>query len=78
MAPSAEQMLLIVFTGNLIGVACARSLHFQFYSWCAWRRTPVPVGAVTLKPNCIVDAAYLPIKHNEAQIDRHSYTLCKA
>jgi len=34
-ALSAEQALLIVFAGNLIGVACARSLHFQFYAWCA-------------------------------------------
>ena len=33
--PGAEQALLIVLVGNLIGIACARSLHFQFYSWCA-------------------------------------------
>lgn len=33
--PNAEQALLIVLVGNLIGIACARSLHFQFYSWCA-------------------------------------------
>ena len=33
--PGAEQALLIVLVGNLIGIACARSLHFQFYAWCA-------------------------------------------
>lgn len=29
----AEAMLSIIFTSNFIGVACARSLHYQFYSW---------------------------------------------
>ena len=32
-ADSAKRMLAVVFSGNLIGVACARTLHFQFYSW---------------------------------------------
>lgn len=30
---SAKRMLAVVFSGNLIGIACARTLHFQFYSW---------------------------------------------
>lgn len=29
----ARRILLIVFTGNFIGIVCARTLHFQFYSW---------------------------------------------
>ena len=28
-----QRMLLTVFTGNLIGITFARTLHFQFYSW---------------------------------------------
>jgi alpha-1,3-mannosyltransferase len=30
--PTAE-VLRIVFAANFVGVACARSLHYQFYSW---------------------------------------------
>lgn len=26
--------LYLVFTSNFVGILCARSLHFQFYSWC--------------------------------------------
>ena len=32
-AYDAKQLLAIVFSGNLIGIVCARTLHFQFYSW---------------------------------------------
>jgi len=32
-ADSVKQILAVVFCGNLIGIACARTLHFQFYSW---------------------------------------------
>ncbi|KAI5806721.1 glycosyltransferase [Peziza echinospora] len=29
-------MLTTILTSNAIGMLCARSLHFQFYSWLAW------------------------------------------
>lgn len=32
-ARTARHVLLVVFTGNFIGILCARTLHFQFYSW---------------------------------------------
>ncbi|KAJ2585548.1 dolichyl-P-Man:Man(5)GlcNAc(2)-PP-dolichol alpha-1,3-mannosyltransferase, partial [Coemansia sp. RSA 1722] len=31
--PSAEEIVAVVFTSNFVGVVCARSLHYQFYSW---------------------------------------------
>ena len=35
MAPklSNDGILRIVFMANYIGIVCARSLHYQFYSW---------------------------------------------
>ena len=30
---SAKHMIMVLFSGNLIGIVCARTLHFQFYSW---------------------------------------------
>lgn len=30
---SAKHVVMTLFSGNLIGVICARTLHFQFYSW---------------------------------------------
>ena len=30
---SAKHMLYVVFSGNFIGIVCARTLHYQFYSW---------------------------------------------
>ncbi|XP_057522160.1 dol-P-Man:Man(5)GlcNAc(2)-PP-Dol alpha-1,3-mannosyltransferase [Amaranthus tricolor] len=30
---AAEHILTIMFVGNFIGIVCARSLHYQFYSW---------------------------------------------
>lgn len=29
----AKHILLLVFSGNFIGIVCARTLHYQFYSW---------------------------------------------
>ncbi|KAG8678212.1 dolichyl-P-Man:Man(5)GlcNAc(2)-PP-dolichol alpha-1,3-mannosyltransferase [Ceratobasidium sp. 394] len=48
---SQDYIATVFFTANLIGVLCARSLHYQFYSWyatqlplLAWRtKYPVPV-----------------------------------
>lgn len=28
-----EDILWIIFSGNFVGICCARSLHYQFYSW---------------------------------------------
>lgn len=30
---SHKQVITAVFTANFIGIVCARSLHYQFYSW---------------------------------------------
>eukprot|EP00754_Rhynchopus_humris_P052045 Rhum_TRINITY_DN9892_c0_g2::Rhum_TRINITY_DN9892_c0_g2_i1::g.35268::m.35268/K03845/ALG3; alpha-1,3-mannosyltransferase len=51
------QIMLILLTCNFVGVACARSLHFQFYVWYfhttpfllfALREVPVAVSVVLL------------------------------
>ena len=30
---SAREISIIMFSSNLLGVVCSRSLHFQFYVW---------------------------------------------
>lgn len=30
---SKEHITVVMFVGNFIGIVCARSLHYQFYSW---------------------------------------------
>eukprot|EP01048_Picozoa_sp_COSAG05_P019348 COSAG05_NODE_3007_length_2419_cov_2.225000_1_plen_300_part_00 len=49
---SAEETVTMLFMSNLIGVACARSLHFQFYvwyyhslPWLLWHGTRLPTLA---------------------------------
>ncbi|KAJ1908215.1 dolichyl-P-Man:Man(5)GlcNAc(2)-PP-dolichol alpha-1,3-mannosyltransferase [Coemansia sp. IMI 209127] len=32
---TADEIAAVVFTANFVGVVCARSLHYQFYSWYA-------------------------------------------
>jgi alpha-1,3-mannosyltransferase len=36
---AAGHILLVVFSGNFIGIVCARTLHYQFYSWCCTVRS---------------------------------------
>ena len=34
MAPlDAAHVLLMLFSGNFVGIVCARTLHYQFYAW---------------------------------------------
>ncbi|KAF7295033.1 Dol-P-Man:Man(5)GlcNAc(2)-PP-Dol alpha-1,3-mannosyltransferase [Mycena indigotica] len=55
-AVSADFIATTLFTSNIIGILCARSLHYQFYSWyaqqlpfIAWRtKYPVIIKLVLL------------------------------
>ncbi|KAJ2779554.1 dolichyl-P-Man:Man(5)GlcNAc(2)-PP-dolichol alpha-1,3-mannosyltransferase [Coemansia javaensis] len=50
-AVTAHEAALVVFTANLAGVLCARTLHYQFYAWYAHtlplllHYTRLPLGA---------------------------------
>ncbi|QRW13371.1 glycosyltransferase family 58 protein [Ceratobasidium sp. AG-Ba] len=53
---SQDYIATVFFTSNLIGILCARSLHYQFYSWyatqlplLAWRtKYPIPIRIAIL------------------------------
>lgn len=55
----AKSILLILFSSNFIGIACARSLHYQFYIWyyhtlpALFFSTKLPVPLVMLMLGCI-------------------------
>lgn len=55
-----EQVLSTLFVTNFIGISCARTLHYQFYSWyfsalpyLLWRETPYPIPLRLLLLGCI-------------------------
>jgi alpha-1,3-mannosyltransferase len=57
---SSEQILSTLFVSNFIGICCARTLHYQFYSWyfsslpyLLWRETPYPMPIKILLLGCI-------------------------
>lgn len=56
---SPKSTLLILFSSNFIGVACARSLHYQFYVWYYHTLPPLffstrlPVPVVMLMLGCV-------------------------
>lgn len=44
-----EYILTTILTSNAIGMLCARSLHYQFFSWIAWA-TPFLLHRAQLAP----------------------------
>ena len=44
-----EYVLTTILTANAIGMLCARSLHYQFFSWIAWA-TPFLLYRAQLAP----------------------------
>lgn len=55
-----EQILSTLFVANFIGVCCAKTLHYQFYSWyfpalpyLLWRETIYPLPIRLLLLGCI-------------------------
>jgi len=60
-----EQILSTLFVSNFIGICCARTLHYQFYSWyfsslpyLLWRETPYSIPVRLLLLAC-VESAFL-------------------
>ena len=57
---TSEQILSTLFVSNFIGICCARTLHYQFYSWyfpslpfLLWRETAYPVIVRLLLLACV-------------------------
>jgi alpha-1,3-mannosyltransferase len=57
---SPEQILSTLFASNFIGICCARTLHYQFYSWyfaalpfLLWRETTYSIPIRLLLLGCI-------------------------
>ena len=57
---TSEQILSTLFVSNFIGICCARTLHYQFYSWyfpslpfLLWRETSYPVVVRLLLLACV-------------------------
>lgn len=46
---ASDSIVMILFTCNLIGMTCARSLHYQFYSWYA-QQLPLLTWRALLEP----------------------------
>jgi alpha-1,3-mannosyltransferase len=49
----ADWIMTTMLTANAIGMLCARSLHYQFYSWLCWT-TPYLLWKSGLHPIFIV------------------------
>ncbi|KAJ1881631.1 dolichyl-P-Man:Man(5)GlcNAc(2)-PP-dolichol alpha-1,3-mannosyltransferase [Coemansia sp. RSA 486] len=59
--PSAEEIVAVVFTSNFVGVVCARSLHYQFYSWY-FHMLPHLLHLAQLRPAALI-AIWLAIEY---------------
>ena len=49
---TSQYILTTILTANSIGMLCARSLHYQFYSWTAWA-TPFLLWRAGCRPALI-------------------------
>ncbi|KAJ1844925.1 dolichyl-P-Man:Man(5)GlcNAc(2)-PP-dolichol alpha-1,3-mannosyltransferase, partial [Coemansia sp. RSA 486] len=60
--PSAEEIVAVVFTSNFVGIVCARSLHYQFYSWY-FHMLPHLLHLAQLRPAALI-AIWLAIEYS--------------